>query len=309
MLDPIGDGEDAAFFKKSSDLKLLRCRVLDPIVNVVGDLKRRHILVTVFLESLESDSSVPLLSAHCQKFFRRIGDQRDVLEKENVSVASKSGLVRQRRQHFSKFFAKTVERIRRTISRAVQLLLLESCGFQQCRRHLMQAGSNFFKRLNCYRGKWRWRFVEILDALLQDRGDIFDACENFPAKRCIIRSWYGERFDYRRERWGDKKFRTGFPARINVQFPTHPRQSRTDQFVINLTGNRPLGRVDLFPTRFELGKILSLFVDGVSRPIASPARPLYSIDVDPREWRVFRTPGPKIVRQFIQRFSWNRSIG
>src|SRR5437016_4790929 len=130
MLNPIGNSQDAALLEKCADLKFFRCRVLDPVSNVVGDLKRWHIFVTVFLECLESDGSVPFLSAHRQKFFRRIGDQRDILEKENVGVASKGDLIRQRRQDSSEFFAKMFERVRRAISRAVKLLLLDSRGFQ-----------------------------------------------------------------------------------------------------------------------------------------------------------------------------------
>ena len=94
MPNPIGDSEDTAFLEKSSDLKFFRCRILGPTANVVSDLKRRHMLVAISLECLESDGTVPFLFAHRQKFFRRIEDQRDILEEENVGVASKGDLVR-----------------------------------------------------------------------------------------------------------------------------------------------------------------------------------------------------------------------
>ena len=108
-----------ALLEKFPDLQFfLRC-FFDPIVDVVGSLKRRHIVVSIFLERLESDSAVPFLSPHRQKVFRRIRHQRDVVEKKYVGVAPKSGLIRQRRHHFPELFAKTFQRVRCTISCAV----------------------------------------------------------------------------------------------------------------------------------------------------------------------------------------------
>jgi hypothetical protein len=81
---------------------------------------------------------------------------------------------------------------------------------------LVQARSNVFQRLDCYRDEWRWRFVQILSALLQDRWNILDPRENFPAARSVVRSWHNERFDYRRERLLDIKIGIAFPAWIDV---------------------------------------------------------------------------------------------
>jgi hypothetical protein len=137
--------------------------------------------------------------------------------------------------------------------------------------------------------------------LLQDRRNIFDARENFPAARGVIRSRHGERFDHRGKRLRDIEIGITFPAWINVEFPAHPRQGGADQTIVNLLRDRPSGWIQFFPATFELGEILSLFVYASVRPVARPARPFDTVDIIAGKWRVLRTPRPEILRQFIQR--------
>ena len=119
MLKPAWDGEDVALLEKFPDLQFLLRRIFDPAVNTAGGFQRRDIFVAIFLERLECDGAVPFLFAHRQKVFGRIRHQGDVLEKKNVGVASKCGLIWQRRQFLLKLLPKFLERARRAIGCAV----------------------------------------------------------------------------------------------------------------------------------------------------------------------------------------------
>src|ERR1051326_1127104 len=49
MLYPIGDTENAALRQKFPDRQFLCRRILDPVIEVVGDFERRHLLVPILL--------------------------------------------------------------------------------------------------------------------------------------------------------------------------------------------------------------------------------------------------------------------
>src|SRR5439155_16015448 len=151
------------------------------------------------------------------------------------------------------------------------------------------------------RGEQRGRLLEVLRPLLQDRRNIFNARENLATARLIVRWRHSERFHERGERLLDVKIRIAFPARINVQFPSHPRQSRPDQPIIDLLRNRPSGRIQLFPAHVELPEMLSPLVDAGSRPIARRARPLDSIYVVASKWLVVRAASPTVNGQVMHR--------
>src|SRR6266508_6508334 len=130
MLKPTWDGKDVPLLEKFPDLKFFLRRVFDPIADVVGDFQRRFVFVMIFLERLECDGTVPFLSAHRQKVFRRIGHQRDIFEKKYVSVAPKCSLVRERRQFLLKLLPKISQarlphdRLRRSVPVLLELWTL-----------------------------------------------------------------------------------------------------------------------------------------------------------------------------------------
>ena len=74
--------------QKFADRHFLRCRVFDPAFRVLGQLERRHIAIAFLLVALECDRAIPLLSTHREKFLGRVGEQRHILEKENISIAT-----------------------------------------------------------------------------------------------------------------------------------------------------------------------------------------------------------------------------
>ena len=223
MLDPIGHGENTVLVEKFADRQFFRRCIFDPVVDVIRDLERGHILVPVFLVCLKRDGAVPLLLAHGEKFFRRIRHQRDVLKKENISVATERSLLRQRREFVLQSLPKFLERICPALDCTAQLLFFERG--RSCERacHLAQTFANSVKVLGRDGGKWRWRFIEIRFALLQDRRNILDAGENFFAARFVIRRGNSQCFDECRECLLDVEIRIPFPARIDVEFPVDPR--------------------------------------------------------------------------------------
>ena len=83
--------------------------------------------------------------------------------------------------------------------------------------------ANALKILNGDGGKWRRRFIEILEALLQDRRNIVDARENLATARLIIRRGHSERFHEGGECLLDVEIRIAFPARIPVELPANAR--------------------------------------------------------------------------------------
>src|SRR6516165_5518180 len=91
--------------------------------------------------------------------------------------------------------------------------------------------------------EWRRRILEIFQPLLQDRRNVFDADENFPAMRFVVRRRYRERFRQGGERLLDVEVWVAFPARVNFEFPTNARQRRTNQLVIDLLRERPLSEI------------------------------------------------------------------
>ena len=193
------------------------------------------------------------------------------------------------------------QRIRRAIGRAVQFLFLERGRASQRRRHLAQAFAHAVERLDRDRRKRRGRFLEIRFALLQNRRDVFDARENLATARFVVRRRHSQRFDQWRQRLLDVEKRIAFPARVDIEFPAHPRQRRADQAIIDLLRNRPSGRLDLFPARFELREFFPVTVDRSARPIARSARPLDPIHIIARERRILRAPRPKIAGQLFER--------
>ena len=100
MLNPIGHAQNPVLDQKFPDRQFLGLGPGDPIVDVVGDLQRRNILVPIFLETFEGDGAIPFLPAHREKFLRRERQQRDVFEKEQIGIAAERGLLWQRGQSF-----------------------------------------------------------------------------------------------------------------------------------------------------------------------------------------------------------------
>src|SRR4029077_19073940 len=98
MLEPVGNGQNVALLKKFSNLEFFSRGVGHPIVDVVGNFQRRQLLVPVVFVSFERYGAVPFLFTHRQNFFRRIGIERDILEKEQVGIAAKRSLLRKRWQ-------------------------------------------------------------------------------------------------------------------------------------------------------------------------------------------------------------------
>src|SRR5438105_1028879 len=119
MLDPIGNGQDAVLLQEFADRLFLRRRILDPTLGVLGQLERRHIAIAFLFVTLECDRAIPFLASHREKFLRRVGEQRDILEEENISIATQRRFLWQRWQSFLKSRSKMLERIRRAISSAV----------------------------------------------------------------------------------------------------------------------------------------------------------------------------------------------
>ncbi|PYJ06540.1 MAG: hypothetical protein DME95_00335, partial [Verrucomicrobia bacterium] len=63
------------------------------------------------------------------------------------------------------------------LTRAIQFILFESCRSCERARSLLEVLANALEILNGDSGKWRRRFIEILEALLQDRRNIADPRE------------------------------------------------------------------------------------------------------------------------------------
>ena len=127
MLNPIGNGQNAMLLEKFADQQFFLRGILDPIVDVRCQLERQHVLVSLRFVCFKRNRAIPLLPTHCEKFLRRVGKQRHVFEKENISVASKRRFFRERRQFLLKLLSKLFQRLRRAFDCAVQLLLFESC--------------------------------------------------------------------------------------------------------------------------------------------------------------------------------------
>ena len=197
MLNPIGHGENRVRPEKFADLQFPGRCVRDPIIHVVCDLQWRDIFVPVLFIRFERDRAVPFLPAHGEKLFGRIRHERDIPEKEQVGIAAQRGFVRQRGQDLLKMRAEFFECIGRGFDRALQLVLLE-CG-RSCERsrHPLQPFAYAVELLNRHGRKRRWRFLQILRRLLQDRRNVFDPGENFPAARFIKRCRDGQRFRHR----------------------------------------------------------------------------------------------------------------
>ena len=139
---------------------------------------------------------------------------------------------------------------------------------------------------------------------MQDGANIFDPRNNLTRLCSVVRSWRSERFNNRGECLLDVKVGVAFPTRVDIEFPTHARQCRTDQLVIDLLRNRPGRGVDLLPARLEFFEVLSAFADAEARPVARAARSLDAVHIIAGERRIFFAPVPEIVRQFIQRLSF-----
>src|SRR2546427_787994 len=78
-----------------------------------------HILIPLLLKRFERDRPIPLLTAHGQKLFGRVGQQRDVFQEKDVGVATKRRFFRQRRQFLLEPASVFFERVRGTLSCAV----------------------------------------------------------------------------------------------------------------------------------------------------------------------------------------------
>src|SRR5713226_1238771 len=127
MLEPIGYGENTVLIEKFPDLQFPFGCVLLPTVDVRRQLERRYVVVSLRFVCLKCDCAIPLLLTHREKFLRRVGDQRHVCEKENISVASERRFFWKRRHFFLKLLSKLFERVGRALDCALQLLLFESC--------------------------------------------------------------------------------------------------------------------------------------------------------------------------------------
>src|SRR5207237_8517060 len=127
---------------------------------------------------------------------------------------------------------------------------------------------------------------------LLGRWNVFGPLEILAAARLVERRGNRERFVQRGECLLGVKIWVAFPARVDIEFPAHPRQCGPDQFVIDLLCNWPAARIYLFPARLELFKVVASPVDAGSRPIAASALPLHSVHVIAGDWRIFRAPGP-----------------
>src|SRR5207248_10183090 len=78
------------------NLEFFRGRVFDPVIDVVRDFQRWHFFVSIRFVSFERNRAAPFLTSHGKQLLWRVRHERDFLEKENIRVAPKSGLVRKR---------------------------------------------------------------------------------------------------------------------------------------------------------------------------------------------------------------------
>src|SRR5260370_29582372 len=109
--NPIGHCQDLVFLQKISDLRFFGCRVRDPIVDLVRDFQWRYIFVAILFVNFERDGAIPFLPSHRQQFFWREWHERNISEEEHISVATKRGLLRKRRQFFLQLSSKLLQRI------------------------------------------------------------------------------------------------------------------------------------------------------------------------------------------------------
>src|SRR3989442_10553330 len=115
MLNPPGNGENAVLLEKLTDLQFLCGRILYPAFGIRCQGKRRYVSVSFLFKCFKRDRAIPFLLTHCQKFLWRIGKQRDVFEKEYVSVAAKRRFFRKRRKFFLGPISLFLDRVSRTI--------------------------------------------------------------------------------------------------------------------------------------------------------------------------------------------------
>ena len=226
------------------------------------ELERWDVLVSILFVNLERNRPVPFLPSHREKLFWCERIERHLPEEEEVGFAAQRGIVRQGRRELLKMRPEFLERIRRALHGIVQFLLPQGGGRRERPRHSLQASADALQGLNRDTRKWRGRFFQILGRLLQDRGDVLDSDENFPAVRIVVGRRHGEGFRECGQSLIEIKIRVAFPARIDLQFPMHPSERGTDQSIINLLRDRPLAGVDLCPTRLEFLEIGAAFFDG-----------------------------------------------
>src|SRR5262249_30252265 len=144
------------------------------------------------------------------------------------------------------------------------------------------------------------RLLQIRCRLLENRRNVVDPRQDFATSSFVIRRGNRQGFDQRGQRLANVKRRIATPAWIVIELPANSRQSRPNQSVIDLLDDWPRPRVDFFPTRLEVGEVLSAFIDARARPIPHSAGPLYPRDVVAIKRGVFGAPGPKIVSEFIE---------
>ena len=92
MLHPVGNSEQVFGFEVSADRELGFLLYSHLLGFVLEQLQRRRTLIAMLLVSLRGDRTRPLLMSHGKQLLWSEGDQRNVLEKENISLAPDCGL-------------------------------------------------------------------------------------------------------------------------------------------------------------------------------------------------------------------------
>src|SRR5258708_20930132 len=93
---------------------------------------------------------------------------------------------------------------------------------------------------------------------LHNRGDILNAGDQVTAARLVKRRRGKNRLDNGGHGLIDVKRGVVLPAAIQVEFPMHARKRGTNQAIVHLLRNAPLGRILLLPASFEARQISAL---------------------------------------------------
>src|SRR3989442_2896609 len=88
MLQPTRHGENPVLLKEFADLRFPDRCIFYPAISIFRKLKRRDIFVALLLIAFKRNRPIPFLLSHRQDLLRGKRIERDVFEKENVSIAS-----------------------------------------------------------------------------------------------------------------------------------------------------------------------------------------------------------------------------
>ena len=117
--------------------------------------------------------------------------------------------------------------------------------------------------------------------------------------RFVVRTRHGQRFHHGRERLLEIKIWIAFPARIDLELPTHARERRADQPIIDLLWDRPIAGVDSFQ-RASNSRDQRAVSRSRRRPIALSAGPLHAIHIVAGERRVLPRHFQKSAASFCK---------